>query len=83
MKKLFLLTILLLAGCVYSPPEAIRYAIDVQAKYTAVFVGRTMSLLEDDETRQIGAELVKNADALKRWANPGADKNEKADPERD
>ena len=77
MRTALAIILLLLTGCVYSPPEAIRHALDVQAKYTATYVEHTLPLVDDEETKLIGIELVKNAEALKKWSRLGAEKDEK------
>jgi len=77
MYRFILLTILpialcLSAGCSLSRPSpAISHALDVQAKYTAIYVKKTLPSVQDDETRQIGVELVKNAEILKQWGHAG------------
>jgi hypothetical protein len=71
-------------GCGLSRPStAISHALDVQAKYTAIYVERTLDLIDDEETKLIGIELVRNADSLKRWAHAGEKKDEKENPGRD
>ncbi len=65
--------ILTVVGC--QAPQAIRRSLDVQARYTRIYVEatlpllRTSSLPQREELEGIGARLVRNADALKAWAD--------------
>jgi len=87
--RLILLTVLPISLClgigcnISRPSPAISHALDVQAKYTSVYVERTLPLIQDEETRLIGIELVRNAESLKRWAHAGEKKDEKENPGRD
>jgi hypothetical protein len=65
--------ILTVTGC--RAPARIRRALDVQACYTRIYVEATLPLLRDsqhprrEELEGVATRLIRNADALRNWAN--------------
>jgi len=81
MKRIVFVLALLTATCGCHAPSRIRSAIEVQARYTRVYVEATLPLLrasqhpQREELEGIGTRLIRNSDALKNWAD-GAKKPE-------
>ena len=76
MRKILPAILLAAAVCGCAVPPRIRDALKVQARYTRAYVEATAPLLESsglpekEELGGIGTRLIRNADALKVWANP-------------
>lgn len=81
MKRIVFALTLALTVCGCRAPARIRGALDVQAKYTRIYVEATLPPLRTsqhphcEELEGIGTRLIRNAEALKNWAD-GAKKPE-------
>jgi len=77
MKKLVMTVIVCAIACGCAVPARIQKALETQAKYTYVYVEKTLPLIsksglpDSEEIEGIGRRLVRNARELEKWSKGG------------